>query len=128
MTNASSITKQESPAVPARLRRPSFHRRSGFTLLEVILAVIILSSIAFSIFKIVQSNLHAIQSSVQDTEEQLDVERLASLVQEELCSIVPKSQSSLLGEGLKLGGTNLDSIEWRSRGGPGLMTTAASGE
>jgi len=113
---------------PSPLRHSSFTRRSGFTLLEVILSVIILASIALGIFKFVQSNLRAIQSSVQDTEEQLAVERLASLVQEELSNIVPKSQSSLLGEGLKLGGTNLDSIEWRSRGGPGLMTTAVSGE
>ena len=94
--------------VPARLRHRSSMGRSGFTLLEVILSVIILASIALGIFKFVQSNLRAIQSSVQDTEEQLAVERLASLVQEEL--------------------TNLDSIEWRSRGGPGLMTTAVSGE
>ena len=114
--------------VPARLRHRSSMGRSGFTLLEVILSVIILASIALGIFKFLQSNLRAIQSSVQDTEEHLAVERLASLVQEELSNIVPKSQSSLLGEGLKLGGTNLDSIEWRSRGGPGLMTTAVSGE
>ncbi len=122
------MTNDASRTTPARLRHSSFSRRSGFTLLEVILAVIILASLALSISKFVQSDLRAIQSSVQDTEEQLAVERLASLVQEELCNIVPRSQSSLLGEGLKLGGTNLDSIEWRSRGGPGLMTTAASGE
>jgi hypothetical protein len=65
---------------------------------------------------------------VQDTEDQLALERLVSLVQEGLYGISPRGSSTLLGENLKLNGRNLDKMEWRSRGGAGLMTTAATGE
>ena len=103
-------------------------RRRGFTLLEVIIAVMVLALTSLGIFRFVQSNLRAVSYSVEDTEQQLSVERLVGLVQEEFFNLPARGQATLLGESLKLNGTDFDSIEWRSRGGPGLMTTAASGE
>lgn len=112
----------------ARLRIPARGARAGFTLLEVILAVLILMFLAIGIHKFVSSNLRAIHFSVEDTKDQLAIERLVALIQEELYSIPPRTQSSLLGEGYKVSNVYYDQLEWRSRGGPGLMTTAASGE
>ena len=103
--------------------------RRGFTLLEVILAVMVLALTSLGIFKFVQSNLQAIQMSVEDAEEVLSVERLVALVQEELYNIQPRGNSSfVLGQDLRTSNKDFDSMEWRSRGGPGLMTTAMSGE
>ena len=102
--------------------------RRGFTLLEVIIAVMVLALISLGIFRFVQSNIRAVSYSVEDTEQQLSVERLVALVQEEFFNLPARGQATLLGESLKLNGVDFDSIEWRSRGGPGLMTTAASGE
>jgi hypothetical protein len=77
----------------------------------------------------VQSNLRAIQYSVEDAEEVVSVDRLVSLVQEELYAIPARgSNGSLLSVDQRTNNMDFDSLEWRSRGGPGLMTTAATGE
>ncbi len=104
------------------------HRRNAFTLIEVMLAVAILSLTTLGIFRFVQSTVRAVAASVEDTEEQLAVDRLAALVQEELYSLPVRGQTNIQGEAIKLNGVDFDALEWRSRGGAGLMTTAATGE
>ena len=101
---------------------------SGFTLIEVMLAVLIMALTTFGIFRFVLATQKAVAASVSDTEEQLAIERLVALVQEQLYSLPARGQTNIQGESIKLGGADFDSIEWRSRGGPGLMTTAATGE
>ncbi|MEO6785424.1 MAG: prepilin-type N-terminal cleavage/methylation domain-containing protein [Chthoniobacteraceae bacterium] len=102
--------------------------RSGFTLLEVMLAVAIMALTTLGIFRFVQSTVRAVSDSVADTEEQLAVDRLVAVVQEEFYGLPVRGQTNISGESIKLNGADFDSIEWRSRGGPGLMTTAATGE
>ena len=108
------------------MKMPS--RQSGFTLLEVMLAVAIMALTTLGIFRFVQSTVRAVSETVVDTEEHLAIERLVALVQEQLYSLPARGQTNIQGESIKLNGTDFDSIEWRSRGGPGLMTTAATGE
>ena len=124
-----------APLAPFRGQSlPSFSRakipahRRGFTLLEVMLAVAIIGFTTVGIFRFVQSTVRNVAVSVEDTEEQLRVDRLVALVQEEFYSLPAHGQTNIQGESIKLNGADFDSIEWRSRGGPGLMTTAASGE
>ena len=112
-----------------QLRRATLRfRRAGFTLIEVMLAVAIMAVTTLGISRFVGSTLRAVKASVEDTEEQLSVERLVALVQEEFYSLPVRGQTNIQGESIKLNGADFDSIEWRSRGGPGLMTTAATGE
>ncbi len=92
------------------------------------LAVAIIGFTTVGIFRFVQSTVRAVAVSVEDTEEQLRVDRLVALVQEEFYSLPARGQTNIQGESIKLNGADFDSIEWRSRGGPGLMTTAATGE
>jgi prepilin-type N-terminal cleavage/methylation domain-containing protein len=111
------------------LRKLSNVDRRGFTLLEVVLAVMILGMTSIGIFKFVQSNLRAIKYSVEDADEVLSVERLVALVQEELYDLpIRGNNGSLTGIALASQGRDFDTLEWPSRGGPGLMTTAATGE
>ena len=109
------------------MKRHALHLR-GFTLLEVIIAVLILSLTSLGIFRFVQSTLRAVSSSVEDTERHIAVGRLVALVQEQFYDLPARGQTNIQGESVKLNGVDFDSIEWRSRGGAGLMTTAASGE
>src|SRR5688572_3468222 len=107
----------------------SSFRRRGFTLLEVVLGVMILGLTSVGIFKFVQSTLQAIRLSVEDAEEVLSVERLAALVQEELFNLpIRGNNGSLTGIQTASQGRDFDTLEWPSRGGAGLMTTAATGE
>jgi type II secretory pathway component PulJ len=98
------------------------------TILEVVLAVAILSMISVALFQFVRSTLKAIALSSEDVNNRLAVERLVDLVQEELYALPARGQSTLLGKAVKLSGRDVDTLEWRSKGGPGLMTTAAKGE
>lgn len=102
--------------------------RSAMTILEVVIAVIILSFISVAVFQFVRSNLRAMSISAEDVNERLGMERLLDLVQEEFYALPGRGQSTLLSKSLKLGGKELDTVEWRSKGGPGLLTTAAKGE
>jgi hypothetical protein len=92
------------------------------------LSVAIMGVMTISIFRFVKSTLGAVKESTEDTEEQLAIERLVALVQEQLYDLPARGQTNIQGESIKLGGVDFDSLEWRSRGGPGLMTTAATGE
>ena len=111
-----------------KIPHPFSRLRGGFTLLEVMLAVAIIGFTTVGIFRFVQSTVRAVSVSVEDTEEQLRVDRLVALVQEEFYNLPARGQTNIQGESIKLNGADFDSIEWRSRGGPGLMTTAATGE
>ena len=104
-----------------------FRARGGFTLLEVMLAVAIIGFTTVGIFRFVQSTVRAVAVSVEDTEEQLRVDRLVALVQEEFYSLPARGQTNIQGESIKLNGADFDSIEWRSRGGPAWGRGASTG-
>lgn len=109
--------------------RSPFSGAKGFTLLEVMLSVLILGLISVGMFKFVQGNLRAIQISMEDAEEVLSVERVVALIQEELYAIPSRgSNNRISGIDQKYESKDMDTLEWNSRGGPGLMTTAATGE
>ncbi len=98
------------------------------TILEVVLAVAILSMISVIVFQFVRSNIQAISISSEEINNQLAVERMTEMVQEEFFSFPGRGQSTLLSKAVRISGRDVDSVEWRSKGGPGLMTTAAKGE
>jgi type II secretory pathway pseudopilin PulG len=110
--------------------RPLFARtkETAMTILEVILAVLVLSMISVAVFQFVRSNLKAISLSSEDINNRLAMERLTEVVQEEFFSFPGRGTSTLVSKAVKVGGRDVDSVEWRSKGGPGLMTTAAKGE
>lgn len=101
--------------------------RSGFTLLEVMLAVAILSMMALAIYRFVQSNLIAIRVSSEASAADVRYDGLGDLLTGQWQSLAPGT-GALLGEPLKLNDRPRDEIRWACGAGPGLLTRYAPGD
>ena len=101
--------------------------RSGFTLLEVMLAVAILSMMALAIYRFVQSNLIAIRVSSEASAADVRYNGLGDLLTGQWQSLAPGT-GALLGEPLKLNDRPRDEIRWTCGAGPGLLTRYAPGD
>jgi prepilin-type N-terminal cleavage/methylation domain-containing protein len=101
--------------------------RSGFTLLEVMLAVAILSMMALAIYRFVQSNLIAIRVSSEASAADVRYDGLGDLLTGQWQSLAPGT-GALLGEPLKLNDRPRDEIRWTCGAGPGLLTRYAPGD
>jgi prepilin-type N-terminal cleavage/methylation domain-containing protein len=99
--------------------------RRAFTLLEVMLAVAILSLLTVSLFRFVSANLDALQHSTETSEDKQAVLGAINLLQGQLNELPAKGQGLLAGQALKFKDLPSDQIQWRTRGGVGLLTTAA---
>jgi prepilin-type N-terminal cleavage/methylation domain-containing protein len=117
-----------SPKEPPRARLPAQFFRRGFTLFEVIVAVVIIALIAVTVQQFVQATLMGIQFS---TEREAEDEGLAALfrhVEAQLDSMPARGQGLLLATPHKFNGFSADELQWRCRGGQGTLTDAADGE
>jgi len=101
--------------------------RSGFTLLEVMLAVAILSMMALAIYRFVQSNLIAIRVSSEASAADVRYNGLGDLLTGQWQSLAPGT-GALLGEPLKLNDRPRDEIRWTCGAGLGLLTRYAPGD
>ena len=103
----------------------SARRAAGFTLLEVILAVLIMSMLVFSVYGFVEVNLKAITFAKGLNAERQSTVALTNYLQEQLNHIAPRGQSLLLGNSHKFSEFSSDEIEWTCGPGSGVMTTSA---
>ena len=101
--------------------------RSGFTLLEIMLAVGILGMMAMAIFRFVQSNMTALQVSSATAASDAQYDGLRDLLTNEWQSLSPR-RARMFGEPFKLNDRERDEIRWNCRAGPGLLTRYAPGE
>ncbi len=101
--------------------------RSGFTLLEIILAVVILGMMALAIYRFVQSNLIAIHVSSEASAADARYDGLRELLTAQWQSLAPGA-GALLGEPLKVEDRPRDEIRWTCSAGPGLLTRYAPGD
>jgi prepilin-type N-terminal cleavage/methylation domain-containing protein len=103
------------------------NRRSGFTLLEIIIAVVILATMALSIYRFVESNLVAIRTSSDAIVADARYDGLREVLTAQWQSLAP-GKGALLGDAFKLNDRPRDEIRWICSAGPGLMTRYASGD
>ncbi len=103
------------------------NRRRGFTLLEIIIAVAILATMAMSIYRFVESNLSAISASSNAIAADARYDGLLEVLTAQWQSL-PPGKGALLGDSFKLSDRPRDEIRWVCGAGPGLMTRYASGE
>jgi prepilin-type N-terminal cleavage/methylation domain-containing protein len=102
-------------------------RHRGFTLLEIIMAVAILATMALAIYRFVQSNLVAIRLSSAALAADARYDGLREVLTTQWQSL-PSGKGALLGDAFKLNDRERDEVRWVCRAGPGLMTRYASGD
>jgi prepilin-type N-terminal cleavage/methylation domain-containing protein len=103
------------------------NRRRGFTLLEIIMAVAILATMALAIYRFVQSNLVAIRLSSGAIAADARYDGLREVLANEWQSL-PSGRGALLGDAFKLNDRERDEVRWICGAGPGLMTRYAAGD
>src|SRR5437763_8800155 len=101
--------------------------RRGFTLLEIIMAVAILATMAMAIYRFVQSNLVAIRLSSEALASEAQYDGLREVLAAQWQSL-PPGKGALLGDAFKLSDREQDEIRWICSAGPGLMTRYAAGD
>src|ERR1700731_228115 len=103
------------------------NRRRAFTLLEIIMAVAILATMALAIYRFVQANLIAIRLSSETLASDARYDGLREVLAAQWQSL-PPGKGALLGDAFKLSDRERDEIRWICRAGPGLMTRYAAGD
>ena len=102
-------------------------RGRGFTLLEIIIAVVILATMAMAIYRFVQSNLAAIRASSDAIVADARYDGLREVLIAQWQAL-PPGKGALLGDAFKLNDRPRDEIRWLCGAGPGLMTRYAAGD
>jgi prepilin-type N-terminal cleavage/methylation domain-containing protein len=103
------------------------NRRRGFTLLEIIMAVAILATMALAIYRFVQSNMVAIRLSSDAIAADARYDGLREVLAAQWQSL-PSGKGALLGDAFKLNDRERDEVRWICSAGPGLMTRYAAGD
>jgi len=101
--------------------------RRAFTLLEIMLAVIILGMMALVIYRFVQTNVTAIRVSSETEAVAARYDGLRELLTQHLQSL-PPGTGALAGEPLKIEGHDRDELTWFCSAGPGVLTRYANGD
>jgi prepilin-type N-terminal cleavage/methylation domain-containing protein len=123
------IARKAHPAIhPIENRKWKIEYPRAFTLLEVMLAVMIMALVAVSIYRFVLTDLQAIKFSTDDTARKSAVEALVAVLQEEFCNLPPSQRNAFAGEAHKFNEKASDQVEWLTQAGNGLFTQAAQGQ
>jgi prepilin-type N-terminal cleavage/methylation domain-containing protein len=102
-------------------------KATGFTLLEIVLAVAILGMMSLAIYRFVQANIIALRVSADASAADARYAGLRDLLTAQWQSL-PSGAGALSGEPLKLNDRSRDEIRWICGAGPGLLTRYAPGD
>ena len=102
-------------------------RASGFTLIEITLAVTILAMMSLAIYRFVQTNMVAIRANTNANIVDARYSGLRDLLTAQWQTLTP-GNGALTGDPLKLNGHPRDEIRWICGSGPGLLTRYASAD
>jgi prepilin-type N-terminal cleavage/methylation domain-containing protein len=99
--------------------------RAGFTLLEVIIATVIIALMTFGLYRFIASNLNALRVSTELYDERQSLQGLVKFLQVQLAELPLKRQGVLTGAPFKFNNLSSDEMTWICTAGHGLMTDAA---
>ena len=102
--------------------------RAAFTLLEVIIATMVIALLTMSLYGFINTTLQAIRATTELTEERQSLIAVTTLIGSQLNELPPRTPGVLLGKQLKIKGVSTDELTWICREGQGVMTGAAPGE
>jgi prepilin-type N-terminal cleavage/methylation domain-containing protein len=108
----------------APVRPSSNPPRSGFTLLEIMLAVAILAMMSMAIYRFVQSNILALRISTEASAADARFDSLRDLLTAEFQN-VPSGVGALTGDPLKVNDRSRDEVRWIGDAGIGVLTRYA---
>jgi type II secretion system protein J len=112
----------------SKIENPHHSLPAAFTLLEVMLAVMIMALIGVAIYRFVLTDLEAIHISTEDTARKGEVQALVAVLGEEFCNLPSSQQNAFSGEAHKFNQKASDQVEWLTQAGNGLFTQAAQGQ
>ena len=100
----------------------------GFTLLEVMLATMIVALLTSVLFRFVSTNLQAMKDTTEMQDEREAVQAVVRFLQTQLADLPRRENSALLGNPFKIHEFSNDEIIWHAHAGQGVLTAAAPGE
>ncbi|MBV9010087.1 MAG: hypothetical protein JO354_13125 [Verrucomicrobia bacterium] len=103
------------------------HRTAAFTLLEITLAVLILSMMSLAIYRFVQTNIIAMRASAAADAVDARYTGLREMLTQQLQSL-PPGAGALVGDAVRVNDKDRDTLTWICSAGPGLMTRYAPGD
>src|SRR5947209_4366293 len=103
--------------------RTSNSASTGFTLLEVMTATMIMALLSFTLFRFVSTQLYAIHTSQVTVEDRESLMSVARFLQGQLADLPPRGDNLLLGEVNKFRGQPSDEITWLCGSGEGVLTS-----
>ena len=109
--------------------RASADNRRAFTLLEVIVATMIVGMLALTLHRFLSTHLSAMRGASDLRDERSSLQAVVNLLETQLRDLPPKAEAGRLeGRPYQFHGLSNDEITWRCAAGPGLLTAAANGE
>jgi type II secretory pathway pseudopilin PulG len=108
--------------------RANGHPRWAFTLLEVMIATMIIGMITLTLYRFLSTNLTAIRFSTEIADERDAVQAVVRLIETQLNDLPLRETEALTGQPFKFHDLPNDEITWKCSPGPGLMTSAGAGE
>ena len=100
----------------------------GFTLLEVMVATMIIGLLVMALHRFITTTLQALDATTALAEERQSVDALTKLVQAQLNELPATGAGVLLGKANQFHELPSDEMTWLCRAGQGVMTGASPGE
>ena len=106
----------------------SSRSQRGFTLLEVMIATMILGMLTLTLYRFLSVHLTAIRITNEWSDQRDTVQGVIRLLRSQLNDLPPQSSDMLRGQPYKFHGIANDEITWRTPTGSGLLSAEAPGE
>ena len=100
----------------------------AFTLLEVMVATIIVAMLVFTLYRFINTTLSALRFSTDLHSERAQFAGVIEYLQTQINDLPPKRQGAITGAAFKFHDLASDELTWLCKSGHGVLTDAAPGD